>query len=166
MGGYGGNPGATDGTVMAFSGDNGGTISQDVGLAVAGATYTLSVDLLHRTDAGFASSLALQIGGVQVSGAITGADPGRGAWATYQETYTASGADAGQTDDSAAFDRESGGFRQRETECHHHAGTRDADSAGFRSCGTWSGAAQKQELKDKSAVQNGADTSRCRRHFY
>jgi hypothetical protein len=97
MGGYAGNPGATAGNVMAYSNDPGGTISQDVGLAVAGATYTLSVDLLHRTDASFASSLALRIGGVQVSGIITGADPGSGAWATYQETYTASGPDAGKT---------------------------------------------------------------------
>ena len=95
MGGYALNPDATDGVVMAWS--NFGTISQDVGLAVAGVTYTLSVDLLHRTDSAFAGTMALLLGGSPVAGLLTGADPGAGNWGTFTETYTATGADAGQT---------------------------------------------------------------------
>jgi hypothetical protein len=91
IGGYHGNPGATNGTVIAFS--NGGTISQDVGNAVAGVTYTLSVDLLHRNDAAFEGTMALLVDGLPVAGILTGSDPGPGFWGTYTETYTALGGD-------------------------------------------------------------------------
>jgi PEP-CTERM motif len=94
VGGYNGNPSATDGNVLAYT--NGGFISQDVGTAVDGETYTLLVDLLHRTDTAMAGVIQLEVGGSAVATA-TGADAGPGTWSTWTATYTASGADAGQT---------------------------------------------------------------------
>jgi hypothetical protein len=94
VGGYSGNPSATDGSVLAYT--NGGFISQDVGLAVAGETYTLLVDLLHRTDLAMTGVIQLEVGGTAVATA-TGADAGPGTWSPWTATYTATGADAGQT---------------------------------------------------------------------
>src|SRR5664279_705721 len=64
-GGYAGNPPAIDGNVLGYS--NGGQIWQDVGTAVAGATYTLQVDILHRTDAVMAGVVQFEIGGSPVA---------------------------------------------------------------------------------------------------
>jgi PEP-CTERM motif len=94
VGGYAGNPSATDGNVVAYT--NGGFISQDVGLAVAGETYTLLVDLLHRTDVPMTGLIQLEINGSVVATA-TGADAGAGTWSPWTASYTAGGADAGQT---------------------------------------------------------------------
>jgi hypothetical protein len=94
VGGYSGNPSATDGSYLGYT--NGGFISQDVGLAVAGDTYTLMVDLLHRTDTAMTGVIQLKVGGSVVATA-TGADAGPGTWSPWTATYTASGADAGQT---------------------------------------------------------------------
>jgi hypothetical protein len=93
-GGYGGNPSAINGTVLAYTND--GYISQDVGAALAGSTYTLVVALLHRADYPMAGVIQLEIGGTVVATA-TGADQGPGTWSDWTATYTASAADAGKT---------------------------------------------------------------------
>jgi hypothetical protein len=94
MGGYLGNPGATDGSVLGWT--NGGTISQDITAAVSGTTYTLSVDLLHRNDYPMAGVIELQINGVTVATA-TGIDAGPGTWSTWVASYSALAGDAGNT---------------------------------------------------------------------
>jgi len=93
-GGYAGNPNAFDGTTLAYS--NGGSIWQDVTTAAAGTTYTLQVEILHRTDYPADALAKLQVGGVTVSTA-TGTDLGPGTWSNYTATYTATAADAGKT---------------------------------------------------------------------
>jgi hypothetical protein len=92
MGGYNGNPGATDGNVMAWS--NGGFLMQTTGTAVAGVTYTLQVDLLHRIDAAMAGIVQLEVNGTPVATA-TGTDLGPGTWSTWTTTYTATALDNG-----------------------------------------------------------------------
>jgi hypothetical protein len=92
-GGYLGNPPAYDGTVLAYS--NGGSISQSVATAVAGITYVLQVELLHRADEAMAGVVQLEIGGGVVATA-TGADDGPGTWSDWTAVYTATAADAGE----------------------------------------------------------------------
>ena len=94
VGGYAGNPSAIDGNVLGYS--NGGQIWQDVGTAVAGTTYTLQVDILHRTDAAMAGIVQFEVGGISVATA-TGTDLGAGTWSNWTAVYTATGADAGKT---------------------------------------------------------------------
>ena len=93
-GGYAGNPPAFDGSVLAYS--NGGTLWQDVATATAGATYTLQVEILHRTDLPMTGIAQLEIGGGVVATA-TGTDMGPGTWSDWTATYTATAADAGKT---------------------------------------------------------------------
>jgi len=93
-GGYLGNPPAIDGSVVAFS--NGDQIWQDVGSAVAGTTYTLTVALLHRTDQPFTGVVQLEIDGGVVATA-TGSDGGPGTWSDWALVYIATAADAGKT---------------------------------------------------------------------
>ena len=93
-GGYAGNPPAFDGNVLAYS--NGGTISQTVGpTAVDGTTYTLQVEVLHRTDYPIAATVQLEIGGSVVA-TSSQPDAGAGTWNDWVATYTATGADAGK----------------------------------------------------------------------
>ena len=93
-GGYAGNPPAFDGSVLAYS--NGGTLSQDVGTVTVGPTYTLQVEILHRTDLPMTGIAQLEIGGVVVATA-TGTDMGPGTWSDWTATYTPIAADAGKT---------------------------------------------------------------------
>lgn len=93
-GGYAGNPPAFDGSVLAYS--NGGTVSQDVATASAGTTYTLQVEILHRTDLPMTGIAQLEVGGVIVATA-TGTDMGPGTWSDWTALYTATAADAGKT---------------------------------------------------------------------
>src|SRR5271157_703813 len=92
-GGYVGNPPAYDGSVLAYS--NGGTISQNVIAAVAGETYTLNVEILHRTDVPMTGIAQLTLNGVVVATA-TGIDPGPGKWSDWTALFTATPAEAGQ----------------------------------------------------------------------
>jgi hypothetical protein len=94
IGGYAGNPPAYDGNYIAYSNDN--PISQNVATAVPGTTYTLQVELLHRTDAALAGVVQLEIGGSPVATA-TGVDGGPGTWSDWTAVYTAAAADAGKT---------------------------------------------------------------------
>jgi hypothetical protein len=82
-----------DGVTVAYS--NGAGFSQTVAAtAVAGDTYTLTVDLGYRKDIPDPGSIALQVGANTVAG--TGAAPqGSGDWSTWTATYTATAADAG-----------------------------------------------------------------------
>ena len=98
--GSGGNPPATNGDYIAYS--EGPSIWQDVGTVVAGGTYTLSVDILHRIDAGFQGSIQFVLGGGGLGGTVVGtlnpySDPGAGAWTTLTDVYTAGLLDEGQT---------------------------------------------------------------------
>ncbi len=93
-GGYAGNPNAFDQSTLAYS--NGGSIWQDVSTAVAGTTYNLQVEILHRTDLPADALAELQIGSVTVATA-TGIDLGPGTWSNYTALYTATSADAGKT---------------------------------------------------------------------
>jgi PEP-CTERM motif len=93
IGGFAGNPPAFDGSYIAYS--NAESISQDVATAVAGTTYTLQVQLLHRTDEAFDGVVQLEIGGSPVATA-TGIDGGPGTWSDWTATYTATATDAGQ----------------------------------------------------------------------
>jgi hypothetical protein len=63
---------------------------------VAGSTYTLQVDLLHRTDLTMAGVIQLEVGGAVVATA-TGSDLGAGTWSNWTATYTANAGDAGKT---------------------------------------------------------------------
>lgn len=93
-GGFAGNPPAFDGSVLAYS--NGGTLSQDVGTVSVGPTYTLQVEILHRTDLPMTGIAQLEVGGVVVATA-TGTDAGPGTWSDWTATYTPIAADAGKT---------------------------------------------------------------------
>ncbi len=72
---------------MAYS--VGGTVSQTVGAtSVAGATYTLTVDVGYRSDNDFTlPTEELIVGGVTTD--ATGTAPTIGNWAAYTATYTA-----------------------------------------------------------------------------
>jgi len=94
IGGFNDNPNAIDGSVLGYSGDN--PISQDVATAVAGATYTLQVALLHRTDFPMLGVIQLAIDGGVVATA-TGVDGGPGTWNDWTAVYTATAADVGKT---------------------------------------------------------------------
>lgn len=94
VGGYNGNPSAYDGSVLAYT--NGGAIWQDVMTASPGVTYTLDVEILHRTDASMTGVAQIEVGGFVVATA-TGTDLGPGTWSDWMAVYTATGADAGQT---------------------------------------------------------------------
>ena len=93
-GGFAGNPPAIDGSILAYT--NGGTISQDVGSAVAGVTYTLQVDVLHRTDEALTGVVQLEIGGLVVATAPV-VDGGPGTWSNWTAVDTATAAQTGQT---------------------------------------------------------------------
>jgi hypothetical protein len=94
-GGYAGNPNAFDGSVVAYI--NGpGSISQNVGTAVAGVTYDLGAEVLARTDLPEAGMVQLWIGGVLVATAST-VDAGNGTWNLETLQYTADAAQAGET---------------------------------------------------------------------
>jgi len=93
-GGFAGNPGAIDGNVLGYS--KYGSIWQDVGTVVAGRTYTLRVERLHRTDVLMAGEVRLEIGGVPVATA-SGLDGGPGSWNDWTAVYTPVLADAGKT---------------------------------------------------------------------
>jgi hypothetical protein len=93
-GGYLGNPSAFEGDVLAYTNDN--PISQDVGTAILGATYTLQVEILHRTDVAFGGVAQIEIGGNVVATA-TGVDGGPGTWSNWTAVYTATASDAGKT---------------------------------------------------------------------
>jgi hypothetical protein len=93
LAGYSGNPAPSDGLYMAFSDSE--SISQVVASAVAGTTYTLQVDVLHRADGvGNGAMVSLTFGGVAVATG-TGTD-NLGAWNNWSATYTATAADAGK----------------------------------------------------------------------
>jgi hypothetical protein len=94
IGGFAGNPPAFDGGLIGYTNDN--PISQNVGTATTGTTYTLQVDILHRTDALMGGVAQLEIGGSVVATA-TGVDGGPGTWNDWTAVYTATGADAGQS---------------------------------------------------------------------
>jgi hypothetical protein len=73
-----------------------GTISQDVlTKAVAGHTYTLTVEILHRFDVPMGGVAQLTLNGAPVAMA-TGGDLGVGSWNKYTAHFTATGAEAGQ----------------------------------------------------------------------
>jgi hypothetical protein len=93
LAGYSGNPAPSDGLYMAFSDSE--SISQVVASAVAGTTYTLQVDVLHRADGvGNGAMVSLTFGGVVVATG-TGTD-NLGVWNNWSATYTATAADAGK----------------------------------------------------------------------
>ena len=94
VGGDPGNPPAYDGNYLAFS--NSGSIFQNVTTAVPGTTYTLRVELLHRTDVPMDGVVQLEIGGTPVATA-TGVDDGPGTWSDWTAVYTATAAEAGET---------------------------------------------------------------------
>jgi len=94
IGGFAGNPPAYDGKYIAFS--NSGSIFQNVGTAVPGTTYTLQVELLHRTDLPMDGIVQLEIGGTPVATA-TGVDGGPGTWSDWTAVYTATAGEAGET---------------------------------------------------------------------
>jgi hypothetical protein len=93
VGGFAGNPSAPDGNVVAYS--NGGTISQTVATATAGTTYTLTLDMLYRTDAAATGMAQIEIGGVPVA---TATGPlVRGMWEQWTAIYSATAAVAGDS---------------------------------------------------------------------
>jgi hypothetical protein len=94
IGGFAGNPPAFDGNVIGYTNDD--PISQNVATAVAGTTYTLQVELLHRTDLPLDGVVQLEINGSVVATA-TGLDGGPGTWNDWTAVYTAIAANAGQT---------------------------------------------------------------------
>lgn len=91
--GYAGNPAASDGIYAAMA-DN-SPIWQTVTTAVAGTTYTLQTDIMHRTDVGMGGIIQLEIDGTVVTTGV-GTDAGAGTWNTWTATYTATAADAGK----------------------------------------------------------------------
>jgi hypothetical protein len=83
-GGFDGNPPAIDGSVLAYS--NGGAISQEVGSAIAGDTYTLQVDVLARSDAPLDAVVQLEINGLVVATAAPAVPQVAGNWPTGQRS--------------------------------------------------------------------------------
>ncbi|MBL0156344.1 MAG: PEP-CTERM sorting domain-containing protein [Bryobacterales bacterium] len=94
-GGSSGNPPASSGIVLGFA-NAGGSIWQDIALALPDTTYYLYVDVLHRADHPLAGVVQLQLDGVVVATA-TGTDPGPGVWSLWAASYRTTGADAGKT---------------------------------------------------------------------
>ncbi|HEY3444513.1 MAG TPA: hypothetical protein VGK29_27425 [Paludibaculum sp.] len=93
-GGSGGNPPASNGIVLGFA-NAGGSIWQDIAIAVPDITYYLYVDVLHRTDHPLAGVVQLELNGVVVATA-TGTDPGPGLWSPWVASYHTTAADAGK----------------------------------------------------------------------
>ena len=81
-----------DGPTVAFVA-NGNVLYQDIGVAMANTTYTLSVDVGARNDVAFGGSVMLSVNGVQYE-AVGGA-PTAGNWSTYTFTYTTLKPDVG-----------------------------------------------------------------------
>jgi len=82
-----------DGVTVAYTNDD--LISQSVGSAVQGVTYTLLVDIgLRASDLQNPGVAYLVIGSVQTQ--AVGLVPTPGNWSTYTATYTALAADNGQ----------------------------------------------------------------------
>jgi hypothetical protein len=80
---------------VAYS--NGGTIWQTVGpTAIAGDTYTLSVEVLSRTDAPQDASVQLEFGGIPC-GTAPVVNAGGGTWNDFMVSCTATGAEAGDS---------------------------------------------------------------------
>lgn len=92
-GGYAGNPPAYNGNYLAYS--NGGTISQNVAVVIAGGTYTLQVEMLQRTDLPLDGVAQLTVNGVVVATA-TGTSGGPGTWSDWTAHFTATPAEAGK----------------------------------------------------------------------
>lgn len=92
-GGYAGNPPAYLGNYLAYS--NGGTISQNVAVVIAGGTYTLQVEMLQRTDWPLTGVAQLTVNGVVVATA-TGTSGGSGTWSDWTAHFTATPAEAGK----------------------------------------------------------------------
>ena len=92
-GGRDGNPPANDGEFLAFT--DGGTIFQTVANVVAGATYTLQVEVLHRTDAGVDAMAQLEVGANVVASAVR-IDAGPGTWNNWIVSFTATAAESSQ----------------------------------------------------------------------
>lgn len=92
--GYDGNPPPPDGVTIGFL--NAGTMSQDVGVAVAGTTYTLQVSVMHRVNQTMGGVVQLLIDG-NVAATATGTDAGNGTWNEFTAAYVATGSDAGKT---------------------------------------------------------------------
>jgi hypothetical protein len=81
-----------DGTIVGYS--NGPEIRQTVAAtAVAGTTYTLSVEVGNRFEQNQTGTIALMVGGMVIAGS-TSAVP-EGGWSTFTAVYTALAADAG-----------------------------------------------------------------------
>jgi len=80
-----------DGHISAFS--NGGTISQKVGTVQAGLIYTLSLEIGHRRDEGFAGSADLLVGNTTFM--AMGTVPRPGHWSTFTARFTGTAANAG-----------------------------------------------------------------------
>lgn len=95
LNGYSGNPAAIDGSYLAWA-EGSGSIWQDVGTAVAGTTYMLNVDILHRTEYAMGGMISLNIGGTEVATGI-GTDNGFGTWNNWTAIYTATAEDEGKT---------------------------------------------------------------------
>jgi len=66
-----------------------------VATVVSGDTYTLQVEILHRTDVPMTGIAQLTVNGVVVATA-TGMDPGPGKWSNWTALFTATPAEAGQ----------------------------------------------------------------------
>jgi len=92
-GGYAGNPPAYLGDYLAYT--NGGTISQNVAVVIAGGTYTLQVEMLQRTDAPLDGVAQLTVNGVVVATA-TGTSGGPGTWSDWTARFTATPGEAGE----------------------------------------------------------------------
>ena len=75
-----------DGLTVAYT--NGGVISQTLAAtSVAGATYTLTVDLGYRKDVGDPGTVTLLVNGVPTIATGVAASPGN--WAPFTASYTA-----------------------------------------------------------------------------
>jgi hypothetical protein len=95
--GYKSNPPAYAGSYLGYTYE--GTISQDVGTAVAGSDLTLSVEVLHRTDWLMDGFVQLEIGGVVVATAtvVDAPDNGPGTWNDWTLSYIPTSGQAGET---------------------------------------------------------------------
>ncbi|HZL28305.1 MAG TPA: PEP-CTERM sorting domain-containing protein [Acidobacteriaceae bacterium] len=84
-----------DGITVGYT--NGPDLTQTVGVTVQnGVTYTMTVDIGHRTDATTYGGIAgLLVGNTFIP--ATGTDPGLGNWGTYTATFTGDSGNAGDT---------------------------------------------------------------------
>lgn len=97
LNGYLGNPAASDGIVFGYI-EGTGKIWQDVAIAAAGTTYTLSADVMHRADGGIPmlGRVSIEVGGTTVATASV-VDAGPGSWNQHTVSWTALAGDAGKT---------------------------------------------------------------------